>query len=172
MVEAKLALDDIAFGDDILFNAVNGMRIPIEPTFHDNDGSGWEGNLVCSPFNEDNAYQTPTVWSSTWIGDSDIPFVGIDNDEHVIADQVVLYPNYPNPFNPKTTIRFSLAEDQFVSLGIYNLRGQMVETLVNDRLSAGIHSLDWHAGKVASGIYLYQLQSGDKILTQKMILMK
>ena len=172
VVEAKLALDDIAFGDDILFNAVNGMRIPIEPTFHDNDGSGWEGNLVCSPFNEDNAYQTPTVWSSTWIGDSDIPYVVIDDDKNIIADKVILYPNYPNPFNPKTTIRFSLAEDQFVSLGIYNLRGQMVETLLNKTLSAGIHSFDWNAGKVASGIYLYQMQTKDKVLTRKMILMK
>jgi len=73
VVEAKLALDDIAFGDDLRLNAVNGMRIPIEPTFHDNDGDGWEGNLVGSPLNTDNAWQTPSVWSTTWIGDQSTP---------------------------------------------------------------------------------------------------
>tara|TARA_Y100000588_G_scaffold390903_1_gene497756 strand:- start:21024 stop:25397 length:4374 start_codon:yes stop_codon:yes gene_type:complete len=76
VLEARISLDDIAFGDDLRLNAVNGMRIPIEPTFHDNDGNGWEGNLVGSPTNADNAWQTPTVWSSTWIGDQTAPSGG------------------------------------------------------------------------------------------------
>ncbi|SVB64540.1 uncharacterized protein METZ01_LOCUS217394, partial [marine metagenome] len=143
VVEAKLALDDIAFGDDLRLNAVNGMRIPIEPTFHDNDGAGWEGNLVGSPLNADNAWQTPIVWSTTWIGDADIP-LAIDGEEGVIANEFALYHNYPNPFNPVTTIKFSLPETQQVTLKVYNLMGREVVTLVDQELQAGYHTTKWH----------------------------
>ena len=170
VVEAKLALDDIAFGDDIRLNAVNGMRIPIEPTFHDNDGAGWEGNLIGSPTNSDNAYQTPTVWSSTWIGDRST--VGIDGDDGVIANEFALYHNYPNPFNPVTTIKFSIPETQRVTLKVYNLMGREAVTLVDRELQAGYHTTKWHAGNMASGIYFYRLMSEKKSFTQKMILMK
>jgi len=170
VVEAKLALDDIAFGDDIRLNAMNGMRIPIEPTFHDNDGAGWEGNLVGSPTNTDNAWQTPSVWSSTWIGDRST--VGIDGDADVIANEFALYHNYPNPFNPVTTIEFSIPETQQVALKVYNLMGREAVTLVDGELQAGYHTTKWHAGNMASGIYFYRLISEKKAITQKMILMK
>ena len=170
VVEAKLALDDIAFGDDIRLNAVNGMRIPIEPTFHDNDGAGWEGNLVGSPTNTDNAWQTPSVWSSTWIGDQSM--VGIDGNDGVIPHEFALYHNYPNPFNPATTIEFSIPETQRVTLKVYNLMGQEAVTLVDGELQAGYHATKWHAGNMASGIYFYRLMSDKKAITQKMILMK
>ena len=170
VVEAKLALDDIAFGDDIRLNAVNGMRIPIEPTFHDNDGAGWEGNLVGSPTNTDNAWQTPSVWSSTWIGDQSM--VGIDGNDGVIPHEFALYHNYPNPFNPATTIEFSIPETKRVTLKVYNLMGQEAVTLVDGELQAGYHATKWHAGNMASGIYFYMLMSDKKAITQKMILMK
>jgi hypothetical protein len=170
VVEAKLALDDIAFGDDLRLNAVNGMRIPIELTFHDNDGAGWEGNLVGSPLNADNAWQTPSVWSTTWIGDQST--VGIDGDDGVIANEFALFNNYPNPFNPVTTIKFSIPETQQITLKVYNLMGREVVTLVDQELQAGYHTTKWHASNMASGIYFYKLMSKKKAITQKMLLLK
>lgn len=170
VVEAKLALDDIAFGDDIRFNAVNGMRIPIEPTLHDNDGAGWEGNLVGSPFNTDNAWQTPSVWSSTWIGDQFT--VGIDEETTGIIFHYSLDNNYPNPFNPTTTINYSLASSGKVNISVYNILGQEVATLVNKYQHAGEHRVVWNGHGLSSGVYIYRLRSNDFVQTKKMMLMK
>jgi len=103
---------------------------------------------------------------------------GIDDDLVIISTNI-LNDNYPNPFNPSTTISYNLAEDSNVELTIYNLKGQRVKQLVSsNQLSAGQHSVEWHgtddAGEnVSSGIYLYKLKAGDKYTsTKKMILLK
>ncbi|MCB0305753.1 MAG: T9SS type A sorting domain-containing protein, partial [Calditrichaeota bacterium] len=85
--------------------------------------------------------------------------------------------NYPNPFNPSTTIRFSLAEAGTVSLKIYNVRGQLVKTLLSSSLEAGSHQVNWNGlnqqgSQVASGVYFYHLQAGSFQQIKKMILMK
>ena len=80
--------------------------------------------------------------------------------------------NYPNPFNPSTTIKFSLPEASGVSLTIYNTLGQKVEELVNTNLEAGWYNYQWNAGSIASGIYIYELNTDKFISTKKMILMK
>ncbi|MDA3814446.1 MAG: T9SS type A sorting domain-containing protein, partial [Candidatus Cloacimonetes bacterium] len=78
----------------------------------------------------------------------------------VVSNNAVLYQNVPNPFNPETNIKFYLDESSHVSLEIYNIKGQLVKTLVNNDLSAGEHSFIWNGkdgngNQVASGIYLY-----------------
>ncbi len=85
--------------------------------------------------------------------------------------------NFPNPFNPETTIRFSLANDEKAVLVVYNIKGQRVRTLVNDKLKAGPHSVRWlgknDAGKsVSSGVYFYKLEAGDYTSVRKMLLLK
>jgi len=85
--------------------------------------------------------------------------------------------NYPNPFNPETTISYRLAEDSDVEISVYNVKGQKVRTLVNDIFSAGQHSVVWTGDndlgqKVSSGIYFYKFTTGDYTTTKKMILMK
>jgi len=87
--------------------------------------------------------------------------------------------NYPNPFNPETTISFELEKDSQtpVSLSIYNAKGQLVTTLVNEPLASGPHCAVWSgedaAGKiVSSGIYFYQLNVNKQLSTKKMILLK
>ncbi len=87
--------------------------------------------------------------------------------------------NFPNPFNPSTTISFSLtAKDaKNTKLEIYNLKGQKVKTLVNEELSAGKHSVVWNGTddsdkSVSSGIYFYKMRAGSYTSTKKMILMK
>jgi len=85
---------------------------------------------------------------------------------------VNLHRNYPNPFNPSTTIEFDLPKSSDVTLKIFNILGEEVTTLVSDRLSAGSYSYEWDASNFASGVYLYRLQAGDYIETRKMVLMQ
>jgi hypothetical protein len=67
--------------------------------------------------------------------------------------------NFPNPFNPSTTIRFGLPEVSDVSLKIYDMLGREVETIVNTRLSAGYYNFDWNASRYSSGVYIYRLNA-------------
>ena len=80
--------------------------------------------------------------------------------------------NYPNPFNPATTIVYALPEQAAVELTVYNLLGESVTTLVKGTQSAGRHEVRWQPGELSSGIYLYQLQVGAQRYSGKMILMK
>ncbi|MBE7475751.1 MAG: T9SS type A sorting domain-containing protein [Ignavibacteriota bacterium] len=80
--------------------------------------------------------------------------------------------NYPNPFNPSTTIKYSLSEDGFVKLSVYNLLGEEVTTLVNNEQKAGRYEVNFDASKLASGIYMYRLESNNFLSIKKMILIK
>jgi hypothetical protein len=85
--------------------------------------------------------------------------------------------NYPNPFNPSTSINYALSEDGFVSLKIYNTLGEEVATLVNEYQLAGTKSAVWNGrnnegASVASGIYVYRLTAGNVVLSEKMLFMK
>ncbi|MCF7794700.1 MAG: carboxypeptidase regulatory-like domain-containing protein, partial [Candidatus Cloacimonetes bacterium] len=95
----------------------------------------------------------------------------------IIPERTALLGNHPNPFNPETYISLALKENSFVTLEIYNIKGQKIRTLLNDEMSAGIHSLIWKgeddAGKqAASGVYFYKMKAGNILQTKKMILMK
>ena len=79
---------------------------------------------------------------------------------------------YPNPFNPSTTLNFTLDADGSVAINVYNVMGQMVGTLHNGNMSAGTHSLTWDASDLSSGIYLVRAESAGNIATQKVMLMK
>lgn len=83
-----------------------------------------------------------------------------------------LLANYPNPFNPSTRISYSLQKEGRVSLKIYNTLGQEVKTLVNEVKSAGIHSAEFDASNLPSGIYIYRMQSSEYVSTKKMLLIK
>jgi len=100
-----------------------------------------------------------------------------DADESLPALTNALIANYPNPFNPETTIAFSVAKEGRVTLDIYNVKGQKVNALVNDVRKSGLHKVVWNgkddSGRdVASGIYFYKLNAGSFEDTRKMILMK
>lgn len=91
--------------------------------------------------------------------------------------QAVLYPNFPNPFNPQTTIKYSLAQAEDVKIEIFNLKGQRVKSHAPGMLKAGNHDFVWDSTddqgrEVASGIYFYRLISPDFTQSRKMILMK
>lgn len=90
----------------------------------------------------------------------------------IIVNDFVLYQNYPNPFNPNTIISYNLAKNNFVSLKVYNELGKEVTVLVNMNQESGNYSVKFDGGNLASGIYYYKLESGDFVLTKKMILIK
>ncbi|RMF56310.1 MAG: T9SS C-terminal target domain-containing protein [Calditrichaeota bacterium] len=74
------------------------------------------------------------------------------------SEQMILKKNYPNPFNPSTTIEFTIPQSGFVTLKIYNNLGEEVATLVSETLAAGSYQYQWDARGLASGVYFYQLQ--------------
>lgn len=84
---------------------------------------------------------------------------------------------YPNPFNPETTIEFNLKENSQVNIRVYNLKGQLVKTLINGKYEAGNHKIVWNGTnsneqRVASGLYFCKMETKEKSFTEKMILMK
>jgi uncharacterized protein (DUF362 family) len=85
---------------------------------------------------------------------------------------IVLYRNYPNPFNPSTTITFYLPEKESVNIKIYSMNGQEIETLVDSEIPAGLHELHWNANNLASGVYIYKMNAGSFTETKKMIYQK
>jgi hypothetical protein len=103
---------------------------------------------------------------------------GVAKDNSQNPEEFALSQNYPNPFNPTTTITYQLKETVPVTVGIYNVRGQLVANLVDKVQPAGTYSIHWNATdqfgqRVASGMYLYRIQAGDKFIqTKKMLLMK
>ncbi|MBU36226.1 MAG: hypothetical protein CMG29_03355 [Candidatus Marinimicrobia bacterium] len=97
--------------------------------------------------------------------------------ESLLPDKFAFHQNFPNPFNPVTTLRYDLPENSFVNVTIYDMLGRGIRTLVNTTQDAGFKSVIWNAtndfGKpVSAGVYLYQIQAGDFIQTKKMVLLK
>jgi hypothetical protein len=110
----------------------------------------------------------------------DFAYISFNKDDianGAIPAITTLKGNYPNPFNPETTICYDIASDTDVRLDVYNIRGQKVTTIVNEYMKPGYHSVVW-SGKdennrsVASGVYFYRLHTSDKTLTKKMMLLK
>jgi len=98
-------------------------------------------------------------------------------DDPLIPTNTELNSNYPNPFNPTTTISYSISEPIFVNIAIYNVKGAKVKNLVDGDKEAGFHSVVWdgkdHNGKkVASGIYLYRFNTSEVVQIKKMMLIK
>jgi hypothetical protein len=108
--------------------------------------------------------------------------VGVEENEMVSPTDYALYQNFPNPFNPVTTIKYSLPKRSDVVIKVYNVLGKEVKILINNEQEAGVYEVEFNAstlasgvsakGGYASGVYLYRLQAGDFVQTKKMILLK
>jgi hypothetical protein len=175
------------------FNFVNRMMYPT-----------WEGtpiDLVNAP-NGFNDFMLSIAKDLTWITTNCelVAFIqNLDTKEIIQANKIMLYDlvappvanddpgtpgiatalygNHPNPFNPLTTIRYSLKEAMPVRVDIFNVKGQLVKTLVNETKAAGEHNIEWNgtdnAGlQVSSGIYYFKMSAGKYSSTRKMVLMK
>jgi len=100
------------------------------------------------------------------------PFTNTIEDVVEYENFFELKQNYPNPFNPTTTISYQLTADSKVDLKVFNIKGQLIETLVNEFKPAGEHSIVWNTENQASGIYFYKLKADDFQKVKKMILLK
>ena len=162
----------------ILVYSDNANRDPIPFTFEVVTGRGSSTpvmdyqvlNLQTGKYETKSIFSGRQEYSIIRFGDEDEP-----EDNTLSTPQ--LHGNYPNPFNPTTTISFSLPDEQEIELSIYNIKGQKVKQLINGQLTAGNHTMIWDGkdtnGKsVGTGIYFYKLKTGKKEISRKMLLLK
>lgn len=95
-----------------------------------------------------------------------------DENNPVKISEFRLNQNYPNPFNPETKISYSLPFEEFVTIKVYDVLGREVTTLVNEKMPAGTHQIDFNASALSSGTYFYKMQVGDFVTSKKLILIK
>ncbi len=120
-----------------------------------------------------NGDGTNNTWLTDWCVESGgSGKIAEPSHEDVLPTVFNLNQNYPNPFNPITTIRYSLPVATDVHFDIFNILGQKVQTLVDERQSAGEHTVLWNSEGFSSGIYLYRLSTDEATETKKMILLK
>ena len=129
------------------------------------------GNIVSSSYNGTTSLDFPSR-SITTIAFSGTLVTSVNELQYSNPSEYSLSQNYPNPFNPSTKIQFTLGKEQFVSLKIYDILGREISTLVQKELPGGIHSVDFDAAKMNSGIYVYRITAGDFTESRKMLLLR
>ncbi|MBS4027379.1 MAG: T9SS type A sorting domain-containing protein [Ignavibacteriales bacterium] len=112
------------------------------------------------------------VFSDIFLKRGTLVFTDVDEEENVLPDIFITLENYPNPFNPTTTIRYTVNEPQFTTLKVYDILGNEIATLVNQFQQRGVYSVKWDATRYAgtSGLYFSHLKVGQKTTTTKMLL--
>ncbi|MBI3586894.1 MAG: T9SS type A sorting domain-containing protein, partial [Ignavibacteriales bacterium] len=112
-------------------------------------------------------------WSSEWKFETKVTTTtSVEQRESGVPSAFKLSQNFPNPFNPSTTIEFSIPKSGSVKIAIYNILGSLVATLVDQHLSAGTYRTQWNASGVASGVYFYQIQANGFIETKRLMFIK
>jgi len=129
---------------------------PTEPKFYTVFARNFSGD-----------YSTPTNESKTYIW---FNATGIEPEN--LPDKISAFDSYPNPFNAKTTISFSLENQSAVNISIYDITGRLVDVLTSQTYDAGNHALIWDAGEQPSGIYFARLSAGEFVQTNRMVLLK
>ena len=109
--------------------------------------------------------------SGFWYQGSDY-VVGIEDNFDFLPRQFELYQNYPNPFNPMTNIKFALPKAARVKIVVYNIMGQKVLTLLDEKRTAGYHVVPFNANHLSSGMYFYRIQAERFNQVKKMVLVK
>jgi hypothetical protein len=184
VVEARIPLDSLASkrnsnitSTDVI-NWKVGDKIPFDIAINDNDGvdtndppdgiTNREGMIFYGVNNKDNGWQNVNSWTYTWISDD---VTAVDENPGVVHTYN-LEQNYPNPFNPTTKIQYSIAESGLVTVKVYDLLGRQVAELVNEEQAVGSYTVDFNAQKLATGVYVYRIESGKFQATKKMLLIK
>ena len=153
-----------------------------------NNGTSWSelttdtiglGNKILSPYAlaVNSSYYFAAYWkfanSVVTAGVYRLPLTTTSlTSEKSIPNSYHLSQNYPNPFNPSTTISWQLAASSFVTLKVHNVLGKEVAALVNEEVQAGMHSVNFDASHLSSGIYFYTLKTNSFMQTKKMILLR
>ncbi len=136
---------------------------------NDND----ENTLIIQDFNIANQYMQEFKQRYNDAGGTGIFIVPTSvKDQNLNTVNYTLYQNYPNPFNPVTTIRFQVPVTEKVELKVYDMLGREVMTLFDRVAPAGVVDVDFNAGNLASGIYIYRIKAGDFLAAKKLMLLK
>jgi PKD repeat protein len=167
-------LEDGIFSDIIRISALGAEKIPAGYIFRIvNPADGSSVDLR----NEDFLLNVEIFHAEgePWLIPLYLEVIPLANDSG--EREVFSASNYPNPFNPETTISYNLPAESFVTLEIYNLKGQLVKRLVSENKPSGAHKAVWNGAdqqgrEVASGFYFYRLKTKDNQLTRKILLMK
>ena len=100
------------------------------------------------------------------------PVIGITGTGNFIPKEFILYPNYPNPFNPSTKIVFAIPKSGTVKISVFNVLGETVKIVSENLFSAGKHEVEFNGAELSSGVYFYRVQYNNTIENGKMILLK
>jgi len=165
---------------DGLENPLEGTEYEFGTTAGDGDGNAAFGFVIASldPATEYNFWLYQYNTATELFSEPALATV-VSGGEGTSVDDLTGMPvefalsqNFPNPFNPTTSIRFDLPESGQVQLEVFNMMGQRVATLVNETRAAGSHSVTFDASALSSGMYLYRLQAGNNTMMKKMTLIK
>jgi hypothetical protein len=165
-VEFKMPLENIGVP------AVEGSEIGFELQLDESDGdnSGARGSMEKWWSASNNSWTDASIWGTARLGGEVV--VGVKEKPSPVPAKFALSQNYPNPFNPSTKISFSITEPGLVTLKVFNLLGQEIATLVNEQLTTNTYEVDFNAGNLPSGVYLYRVTTGNSSITKKMMLLK
>ena len=164
---AQYELQEINGAIDFEDNPLVAVRCYVKSPFENEDAlyfGGFDPNGYTST---NNAWIYKRIWNT----------LDIYGQESLSVTDYKVHNNYPNPFNPVTTLRYDLPEDLFVSITVYDMLGNVVSNLVNKDENSGYKSVQWNATNdkgqpVSAGVYLYSIQGGDFRQTRKMVLLK
>lgn len=149
--------------------------IRFDADWHGDDVEPW---VITWPIAEDFSYTNATLLTGSAAGQpiGDLNWfgiqVGVEEKGSSIPETFKLGQNYPNPFNPTTQIEFSIPMADKVSLDVYNVLGQRVAQLVNEKLNAGSYTYKFDASSLSSGVYIYKITTGNFVQSKKMALVK
>lgn len=146
---------------------------------YDGTGNNEDKSYAIVVDNSDNVYVTGSSRNGPLLGSEDyltIKYPGKGNAVQIISNEIPvknsIAQNYPNPFNPSTNISFDLMEQTFINISIYDIRGNKIAVIVNQKLNPGKYAVEWNAANFPSGVYFYRVVTKNFSQTNKMILIK
>jgi hypothetical protein len=148
-------------------NGVTFEQIAFVPGFGTTTEPRTYSHRDASLMNKENYYRLKQLDLNGNYSYSDIIKVYLHPPEKFFLKQ-----NYPNPFNPSTKIKFAIPKESFVNLSIYNVVGELIQTLVAEQMKPGFYEYEYGGSNIPSGVYLYKIEAGDYIDVKKMILIK
>ena len=154
-------VDDVSYGNSFPYSS--GVSMYLKNVAYDNNlDTSWASSF--STYGNGDMGTPGYAWD-----DTSTTAVIADN---FLPEEIKLYPSYPNPFNPSTTISLGMANAAFIKVSIYDVNGRLVDNLYNSIIPSGYHQLEWNATNKASGLYIVLLESASQVKTQKLLLMK
>jgi hypothetical protein len=119
------------------------------------------------------SYSLDTLVEIVVLDTKETKITGVEKTRELVPTDYYMNQNYPNPFNPTTTIKFGITKESDVDLRIYDMLGKEVSTLINNhKVKAGNYEISFDASRLSSGVYIYSLKTGAKVISRKMTLLK